>query len=264
MTGLNDQEKERYHRQIIMPEIGLQGQEKIAAASVLVIGVGGLGSPAALYLAAAGVGRLGLVDSDTVERSNLQRQILHATPDLGRPKVLSAAEKLAALNPEVRIEPRQVVVTAETIRNLIRGYNFVISATDNFQSKYLINDACLLEGIPFSHGGIVRTYGQTLTVLPRRTACFRCLFAEPPPRGIMQSASAAGVLGPAAGILGTIQATEALKYLTGMGDLLTDTLLTLNAANMDFQKIRLNRNRDCPVCGDNPTLTELVEMKDVD
>ncbi len=264
MANLTEAEKERYGRQIIMPDIGIEGQQKIADSGILVIGVGGLGSPVSYYLAAAGVGRLGLVDKDTVDLSNLQRQILHSTPDLDRPKVVSASEKLKALNPSVNLELHQVSVKADNIRSIIREYDFVVSATDNFKSKYLINDACLMEGIPFSHGGVVRTHGQTVTVLPHQTACFRCIFEEPPPSGVMMPASQAGVLGAAAGMLGTIQATEALKFVTGMGELLTDMILSFNAANMDFQKIRLNRNGKCPVCGDTPTITELRDIEEVD
>lgn len=264
MAQLTESEKERYERQIIMPDIGIEGQEKIAGAGVLVIGVGGLGSPAAYYLAAAGVGRLGLVDNDTVDLSNLQRQILHATPDLNRPKIDSASEKLAALNPEIEIVHHRLAVKADNIRALIRDYDFVVSATDNFKSKYLINDACLLEGVPFSHGGIIRTHGQTITVLPKQTACFRCIFEEPPPKGVVMPASEAGVLGAAAGILGTIQATEALKFIIGMGTLLTDTILSFNAASMDFQKIRLKRNSSCPACGDKPTITELADLEETE
>lgn len=257
---LSDPEKERYNRQIVMPDMGDEGQRKIAAASVLVIGIGGLGSPAAFYLAAAGIGRLGLVDNDIVDLSNLQRQILHATPDLGRPKVVSASEKLKALNPSITLEPQQVAIRAENIRSVIRGYDFVVSATDNFKSKYLINDACLLENIPFSHGGVVRTHGQTLTVLPRESACFRCIFEEPPAPGSVMPASQAGILGSVAGMLGTIQATEVLKYIVGFGELLTDVMLSVNAGSMDIQKIRLSRNRQCPVCGDSPTITEVMDM----
>jgi len=264
MTALTEMEQERYGRQIIMPDIGIEGQKKIVASRMLVIGVGGLGSPVAFYLAAAGVGNLGLVDNDTVDLSNLQRQILHSTPDIDRPKVDSAAEKLLALNPSVKVKTYQLSVNASNIRSIIRDYDFVISATDNFKSKYLINDACLMEGIPFSHGGVIRTHGQTVTVLPGKTACFRCIFDEPPPKGAVMSASEAGVLGSAAGMLGTIQATEALKFVTGMGELLTDTILSFNAANMDFQKIKLNRNKECPICGENPTITELKDLESVE
>ncbi|MBU2646769.1 HesA/MoeB/ThiF family protein [bacterium] len=263
MATLTKEDRERYGRQIIMPDIGIAGQEKILNSKILVIGVGGLGSPAAFYLAAAGVGTLGLVDSDTVDLSNLQRQILHATPDLGRPKVVSAAEKLRALNPRITVTPHQLAVKADNIGAIIREYDFVISATDTFKSKYLINDACLLEGVPFSHGGVIRYHGQTLTVIPWKTACFRCVFDEPPPTGTVMAASEAGVLGSAAGLLGTIQATEAIKYVCGTGELLTDVFLSINASNMDFQKIKLSRHRTCPVCGENPTVTGLTDLESV-
>lgn len=245
---MTPQQLERYSRHTVIPEIGEEGQARIIASRVLVIGIGGLGSPAAFYLAAAGVGRLGLMDYDTVDLSNLQRQILHATPDLGRLKVESAAEKLAALNPDTDIQLHRQDITAEESASLLQEYDFVISATDNFESKYRINDACVTAGIPFSHGGINGLHGQTVTVFPRKTACFRCIFPEPPAPGVMPPASELGVLGSAAGMLGTIQATEALKFLADFGSPLTDCLLTFNAATMDFQRIKLQRQPDCPAC----------------
>ena len=203
----------------------------------------------------------GLADNDTVELSNLQRQILFTTADIGKLKVTSASEKLKALNPEVDVQTYPVNIGADNVRDLVRDYDFVISATDTFASKYLINDACLMEEIPFSHAGIVRTHGQTVTVIPHQTACFRCIFSEPPPSGTITPADQAGVLGSAAGIMGTIQATEALKYLTGLGNLLTNTILSVDAASMDFQKINIRRDSHCPICGENPSITELREME---
>jgi molybdopterin-synthase adenylyltransferase len=249
MKDLTAQQQERYSRHIVIPEIGEAGQRRIVDAKVLVVGVGGLGSPAAFYLAASGVGTLGLMDNDTVDLSNLQRQILHATPDLGRLKVSSAAEKLTALNPEIDIRLHRADITSESGTALIGEYDFVISATDNFASKYRINDACVATGIPFSHGGIVRFHGQTITVVPGKTACFRCVFNEPPPPGSMPSASELGVLWSAAGLLGTIQATEAIKFLAGIGEPLTDALLTFNVLTMEFQKIRIQRQPGCAACG---------------
>lgn len=243
------EEIERYSRHILLNEIGVEGQSRIRESKVLVIGTGGLGSPAAYYLAAAGVGALGIIDSDTVELSNLQRQILHATPDLGRDKVQSAKAKLLALNPEVEIRALKERVTAANIRDLIRGYDFVVDGTDNFPAKFLINDACVLEGIPFSHGAVLRMAGQTMTVKPGVTACYRCVFREPPPDGMVPNSAQVGILGAVAGMLGTIQAAEAIKVVAGAGTPLYDTLLVFDAEEMDFRKVRLTRKAACPVCG---------------
>jgi molybdopterin-synthase adenylyltransferase len=250
MNALTPQQQERYSRHIVLPEIGENGQRRISDAKVLVVGVGGLGSPAAFYLAASGVGTLGLMDNDTVDLSNLQRQILHGTADLGRLKIASAAEKLTALNPEINLRLYREDITSDNGIAVIGEYDFVVSATDNFDSKYRLNDACVAAGVPFSHGGIVRFHGQTITVAPNRSACFRCLFSEPPPPDLMPSATALGVLGPAAGLLGTIQATEAIKYVAGIGDLLNDVLLTFNVLTMEFQKIQISRRPGCSACGE--------------
>jgi len=248
MTPLTTNQQERYSRHLVIPDFGEKGQKRLLEARVLVVGMGGLGSPAAFYLAAGGVGKLGLMDPDRVDRSNLQREILHTTADVGRLKVESAAEKLAALNPEVTLQLYREGITAANAETLVRDYDFVISATDNFESKFQINDACVAMRVPFSHGGINRYHGQTITVLPGRTACFRCFFPEPPAPGMVPTAAATGVLGAAAGMLGTVQAAETVKFLTGVGELLTDTLLTFNAADMDFQKIKLGRQPGCPAC----------------
>lgn len=252
---------ERYSRHIILQEVGLEGQEKISDARVLIIGAGGLGAPAALYLAAAGVGTIGIVDNDRVDISNLQRQIAHFSDDIGREKVISAAAKMRAINPDVTVKPLEMLLCADNIRAVIRDYDFVIDGTDNFPTKFLVNDACVMENIPFSHGGILRFDGQTMTVLPGRSACYRCSFRQPPPPDAVPTCSQAGVLGAIAGMLGTIQAAEALKHIIGIGQLLTDSLLTFNAAAMNFRKIPLRRQPDCPVCGANPTITELVDYQ---
>jgi molybdopterin-synthase adenylyltransferase len=259
MAALGDEDLRRYSRNIKLDEIGLAGQQRIAAARVLVIGVGGLGSPVALYLAAAGVGTLGLADADCVELSNLQRQILHATADLNRPKLDSAAEKLRALNPHVALRLHPHYVRADNILATIADYDFVLDCTDGIAPKFLINDACVMAGKPFSHAGVTRFAGQTMTVVPGKSACCRCLFETPPPAESIFVCAQVGVLGAVAGMLGTIQATEALKFVAGAGECLTDALLTFDALKMNFRKIPLRRNPHCSVCGDHPTLTELTD-----
>ncbi|RJX24583.1 MAG: HesA/MoeB/ThiF family protein [Desulfobulbus sp.] len=255
-------QRERYSRNILLRELGEAGQERLGRARVLVIGTGGLGSPIALYLAAAGVGTLGIVDSDRVDLSNLQRQIIHATPDLGRIKVESAAEAIQALNPEVRVRMLPVRLCAANILEIIRDYDFVIDGTDNFAAKFLINDACVLAGIPLSHGGVLRFEGQTMTVLPQKTACYRCIFRQPPLAGTVAVSSEVGILGSVAGMLGTIQATEAIKFVTGAGQLLANALLRFDALSMDFRRIPLQRQEDCPVCGRNPVITDFRGLGD--
>ena len=210
-------------------------------------------------MAAAGVGTLGIVDADKVDLSNLQRQVIHHTPDVGTLKVESAAAKMRAINPDVTVRTYHQFVMADNIEGLIHGYDFVIDGTDNFSAKFLINDACVLAGVPYSHGGILRFNGQTMTVLPRQTACYRCVFGKPPPKGVVPTCSQAGVLGAIAGMLGTIQATEALKHITGAGQLLTNALLTFEALEMNFRKVKLKRNPQCPVCGENPAITRLFD-----
>lgn len=261
MIDFTTEQLERYSRHILLQDIGVEGQEKLLEAKVLIIGAGGLGCPVGLYLAAAGVGTIGIVDCDTVDISNLQRQIAHNTKDIGRPKVESAREKMLAINPDVNVRIHRDYLRADNIREIIRGYHFVVDGTDNFPTKFLVNDACVMEKIPYSHGGILRFDGQTTTVLPGRSACYRCSFRQPPPPDAVPTCSQAGVLGAIAGMLGTIQAAEVLKYITGTGVLLTDRLLSFNAKSMDFRKIKLARQADCPVCGENPTITELVDLE---
>lgn len=249
---------ERYSRHILLPEVGVAGQQAIRQARVLVVGAGGLGSPVAYYLAAAGVGVLGIADADVVELSNLQRQILHTTADIGSPKVLSAARKIKALNPDVEVVSYEQYLDAATIGPIIDGYDFVVEGVDNFSSKFLVNDACVLHGIPFSQGGILQFVGMTMTVRPGQTACYRCLMGEPPV-GEVQTCASAGVFGAIAGMLGAIQAAEALKYVTGAGRPLYDTLLCFDAKEMDFLKSPLTRNPRCRVCGEQPDITELAD-----
>jgi molybdopterin/thiamine biosynthesis adenylyltransferase len=259
MIDFTEEQLKRYSRQILLKEIGVEGQERLLYSKILIIGVGGLGAPAALYLAAAGVGTLGIVDGDTVDLSNLQRQIIHFTKDVGIPKADSALAKISALNPDVKVKTYREVVLAHNVRDIIRGYDFVIDGTDNFAAKFLINDACIMEKIPFSHGGILRFTGQTMTVIPGRSACYRCVFTGPPPQNAVPTCSQAGILGAVAGMLGTIQAAEALKFVAKAGTLLTDRLLTFDALEMDFRKVVLHRQDNCHVCGKSPTIMELVD-----
>ena len=255
--SLSDSQIERYSRHIILPEVGGKGQEKLLAGRVLLVGAGGLGCPAGLYLAAAGVGTLGLMDADVVDLTNLQRQIAHTTADLGVPKVESAAVKFRAINPDVHLRLYQEKLTAANALEILRDYDFVIDGTDNFAAKFLVADACHFAQKPYSHAGILRFDGQLITVLPGQTACYRCLFVKPPPRGAVPSCSQAGVLGVLAGVVGSLQATEALKYLLGVGDLLTNRLLTYDAKKLNFRSVNVKRNAHCPLCGTQPTITEL-------
>lgn len=245
----NDTQLERYSRHIILEDVGVEGQEKIANSKILVIGAGGLGSPALLYLAAAGVGTLGIADGDTLDISNLQRQVIHFTEDIKKPKVLSAAQKINRLNPDVNVVPYQEMLTAANITEIIKQYDFVIDGTDNFPAKFLVNDACVLAGIPFSHGGILRFNGQTFTIIPDQSACYRCVFIKPPPANAVPTCSQAGVIGVIAGILGTLQACEAIKYVLMKGSLLTDRLLTFDALETRFREIQLTKNPNCALCG---------------
>ncbi len=252
---------ERYSRHILLQDVGVEGQVKFQQAKVLIIGAGGLGSPVALYLAAAGIGTIGIVDNDVVDLSNLQRQIAHFTKDVNVSKVESAKEKMLAINPEVNVNTYQQFLAADNIRDIIKDYDFVIDGTDNFPTKFLVNDACVMEEIPFSHGGILRFDGQTMTVLPGESSCYRCSFRKPPPPDAVPTCSQAGVLGAIAGMLGTIQAAEALKFFSGVGDLLTNTLLSFNAKTMNFRKISLKKQSNCPVCGEDPSITELIDTE---
>lgn len=254
---LTDAQIERYSRQIILKEVGGKGQKKLFNGRVLIIGAGALGSPAALYLAAAGVGTIGIADADVVDLSNLQRQIIHNTGDVGKAKVLSAREKMTAINPDVEVVTHQVRVCADNIAEIIGCYDFVIDGTDNFAAKYLINDACVFAAKPFSHGGILQFLGQTITVNPGQSACYRCLFPTPPPAGVIPTCAEAGVIGVLPGVIGTLQANEAIKHLLGKGQLLNDRMLIFDALENEFTKVEVARNPACPVCGAAPTITEL-------
>lgn len=260
MYDFSEEELLRYSRHILLKDVGVEGQEKIRQGRVLVVGAGGLGAPVALYLAAAGVGTIGIVDGDVVDLSNLQRQIIHFTEDIGKSKVVSAQEKIKRINPNVHVIPYPTFLRADNAMDIVKEYDFIVDGTDNFPVKFLINDVCVMEGKPFSHGGILRFEGQTFTHLPG-TACYRCLFGSPPPPDAVPTCSQAGVLGAIAGMLGTIQAAEVLKYLTGVGELLADKLLTFNAKTMDFRKIRTHRHEGCPICGSHPTVTKLVDYE---
>lgn len=255
--NLTEQQIERYSRHIILPEVGGKGQAKLLGGRILIVGAGGLGSPAALYLAAAGVGVLGLADGDVVDLTNLQRQIAHATADLGRAKVESAAARCRAINPDVNVRLHAEHLRADNALDILKDYDFVIDGTDNFAAKFLVADACHFAGKPYAHAGILRFEGQAMTVIPGRTGCYRCLFREPPPPGAVPSCSQAGVLGVLAGIVGTIQAAEALKFLLGIGDLLANRLLVFDALKMTFRQVAFKRNAACPLCGDSPSITVL-------
>ncbi|MGM9779396.1 MAG: HesA/MoeB/ThiF family protein [Prevotella sp.] len=260
MYDFTEEELLRYSRHILLKDVGVEGQEKIRNGKVLVVGAGGLGAPVALYLAAAGVGTIGIVDGDVVDLSNLQRQVIHFTGDVGHPKVESARDKMLAINPNVKVNTIREFLMSDNALDIIKDYDFIVDGTDNFPVKFLINDACVMAGKPFSHGGILRFEGQTFTHLPG-TACYRCLFKSPPPANAVPTCSQAGVLGAIAGMLGTIQAAETLKYLTGVGELLTNKLLTFNAKTMDFRKINTRRQASCAICGDNPTIKELIDYE---
>lgn len=260
MTFSNEQ-IERYSRQLILKEVGVCGQKKLLDAKVLIIGAGGLGSPAAMYLAAAGVGTIGIVDSDQVELSNLQRQILHGTGDIGRPKVDSARDSMERLNPDVQVKIYPCRVSAGNITELIAGYDFILECTDNFPAKFLINDACVLSQKPFCHGGIIRFFGQLMTYVPGQGPCYRCVYKEPPPKDAAPACKQAGVMGAVPGVIGCLQAMEAIKYILGVGDLLTGQLLTFDALDMDFQKIQLRPDPDCAVCGTHPTILKPLDCE---
>jgi molybdopterin/thiamine biosynthesis adenylyltransferase len=242
-----------------LPEVGGIGQKQINRASVLVVGAGGLGSPVAFYLAAAGVGKIGIVDDDVVDVSNLQRQILHTTRDVGRKKVESARETLLALNPHLTIVPHDVRLNATNIRDVLKEYDLVAEGSDNFPTKFLVNDACVMTGTPLSMAGIFRFSGQILTVIPGAGPCYRCLIPQPPPPGAIPSCQEAGVLGAMAGAVGVMQATEILKLILGKGEVLSGRLLLFEALQMRFEPIEVKRNPECPICSETPSITELID-----
>jgi sulfur-carrier protein adenylyltransferase/sulfurtransferase len=256
---LTNEEVQRYSRHLILPEVGPDGQRRLKAGRVLCVGAGGLGSPAALYLAAAGVGTIGIIDFDAVDASNLQRQILHSTADVGRSKLQSAREKLSALNPEVRIETHEATLTSANALTLFRDYDVILDGTDNFATRYLVNDACVLLGKPNAYGSIFRFEGQASVFATKGGPCYRCLYPEPPPPGLVPSCAEGGVLGVLPGVIGTIQATETIKLLLGAGRTLAGRLLLYDAWNMRFRELKLRRDPECPVCGDHPTVRELID-----
>lgn len=257
--SLTADERERYARHLVIPELGEEGQEKLAAASVLVVGTGGLGSPVLLYLAAAGVGRLGIVDCDVVELSNLQRQVLHATTDLGRRKVESAADKLRALNPGVTLDVHDVAFAGEAAAGLVADYDVVVGAVDNFPTRYLLNDLCVLTRKTLVEGAILRFVGLAMTIRGGESACYRCVFPEMPAPGSVPTPAEAGVFGPVAGTIGCLQASEVVKVITGAGTPLYDRMLQFDALAMSFQEVALSRESACAVCGERPTITSLSE-----
>lgn len=260
-TELSPDEVARYSRHLIMPEVAMDGQKRLKAAKVLLIGAGGLGSPLGLYLAAAGVGHIGVVDFDVVDFSNLQRQVLHATQDVGRRKTDSASERLRGINPEIRIETYETRISSANALDLIRPYDIVIDGTDNFPTRYLVNDACVLLRKPNIYGSIYRFEGQASVFGLPEGPCYRCLFAEPPPPDMVPSCAEGGVLGILPGVIGCIQATEAIKLIIGKGTSLSGRLLLYDALAMKFREIKIQRDPQCPVCGDHPTITELIDYE---
>jgi sulfur-carrier protein adenylyltransferase/sulfurtransferase len=258
-TELSPEEIKRYSRHLIMPEMGMDGQRKLKQSSVLCIGAGGLGSPAAMYLAAAGIGRLGIVDFDVVDYSNLQRQLLHTTNDVGRTKLESARDKVVALNPHVQVDTYEEALSSENAMRLFKGYDVILDGTDNFPTRYLVNDACVLYGIPNAYGSIFRFEGQASVFATKEGPCYRCLYPEPPPPGLVPSCAEGGVLGVLPGIIGVIQATESIKLVTGIGEPLIGRFLIYDALKMKFRELKLKKDPECPVCGPNPTVTKLID-----
>src|SRR3954449_11638218 len=258
---LSNEEVLRYSRHLILPDVGIDGQRKLKAGRILLIGAGGLGSPLALYLAAAGVGTLGLVDFDVVDVSNLQRQVLHGTKDIGRPKLESARERIHDVNPHVQVELYETRLTSANALDIIRDYDVVIDGTDNFATRYLTNDACVLLGKPNVYGSIFRFEGQASVFYPGKGPCYRCLYPEPPPPGEVPSCAEGGVLGVLPGLIGCIQATEAVKLIMGQGSPLVGRLVLYDALQMTFQEFKVRRNPRCPLCGENPTIKALIDYE---
>lgn len=248
---MKEEQRERYSRHILLSEMGEEGQNKLLSSKVLIVGAGGLGSPAALYLAAAGVGKIGIVDDDNVDLTNLQRQIIHSTEKIGVPKVFSAKQRIHSLNPDVEVETHCVRLEKKNVKDIFNNYDFVVDATDNFESKFLINDTCVELKKPFCYGGIEKFSGQLMTYVPEEGPCYRCIFEEPPEDGVVPTCREVGVIGSMAGMIGTMQSMEVIKYLLGIGDLLTGQLLTVDALTMEFRKIRFpKRNPACSACGE--------------
>jgi len=258
---LSHEEIRRYGRHLIMPEVALEGQKKLKAASVLLVGAGGLGSPLALYLAAAGVGRIGLIDFDVVDPSNLERQVLHSTLDVGRSKLESARERIAGLNPHVEVETYETMLTSENALDLLQGYDVIVDGTDNFPTRYLVNDACVLLKKRNVYGSIFRFEGQATVFSSESGPCYRCLYPEPPPPGLVPSCAEGGVLGVLPGIIGTIQAAETLKLILGAGTSLIGRLLLFDALKMQFRELKIRKNPECPVCGKSPSIQQLIDYE---
>ena len=262
LPELTTDDLSRYSRHLILPEVGMEGQRKLKAARVLCVGTGGLGSPLAFYLAAAGIGTLGLVDFDVVDASNLQRQIIHSTKDIGRKKLDSAAEKLTALNPALNVVKHETMLTSANALEILKDYDIIADGTDNFPTRYLVNDACVLTGKPNVYGSIFRFEGQASVFATEEGPCYRCLYPEPPPPGLVPSCAEGGVLGILPGLVGVMQATEVIKLILGKGEPLIGRLLLIDALNMKFRELKLRKNRDCPVCGTHPTVTKLIDYNE--
>ena len=261
LPELTQDDLTRYSRHLILPEVGVEGQRKLKAARVLCVGTGGLGSPLALYLAAAGVGTLGLVDFDVVDASNLQRQIIHSTADIGRKKLDSAEEKLKALNPALNVVKHETMLSSANALDILKDYDVVADGTDNFPTRYLVNDACVLLGKPNAYGSIFRFEGQASVFAAKDGPCYRCLYPEPPPPGLVPSCAEGGVLGILPGLIGVIQATEVIKLILGIGEPLIGRLLLVDALKLRFRELKLRKNPDCPVCGTHPTVTKLIDYE---
>ncbi|MFV1950732.1 MAG: molybdopterin-synthase adenylyltransferase MoeB [Nitrospinota bacterium] len=257
-----DEQIHRYSRHIILPQVGGKGQKRLLESKVLILGAGGLGSPAAYYLAAAGIGTMGIVDFDEVDISNLQRQILHNTADIGRPKVESAKKTIVSLNPDVKVECYREKITSKNIRRIIEGYDIILDGSDNFPTRYLVNDACIISNKINVHGSIFRFEGQVTVFKPKEGPCYRCLYPEPPPAGMVPSCQEAGVLGVLAGIIGTLQAIEALKLILNIGKPLVGSLLLYDSLKTEFRQLKLRQDTECPVCSENPTITELIDYEE--
>jgi sulfur-carrier protein adenylyltransferase/sulfurtransferase len=261
LPQLSNEEIKRYSRHLIMPEVGMDGQRRLKAGSVLCIGAGGLGSPAAMYLAAAGVGTIGIVDFDVVDYSNLQRQIIHGTPDVGRSKLASAKDRLLAINPHVTVNTYETALSSQNALELFKPYDVILDGTDNFPTRYLVNDACVLLGKPNTYGSIFRFEGQASVFGAKDGPCYRCLYPEPPPPGLVPSCAEGGVLGVLPGVIGVIQATEAIKLIAGIGEPLVGRFLIYDALRMRFRELKLRKDPDCPVCGTHPTVTALIDYE---
>ena len=262
MFDFSNEQIERYSRHIILKEVGGMGQTKLLESKILLIGAGGLGSPAGLYLAAAGVGTLGFVDDDVVDLSNLQRQILHGMSDIGRPKTESAKDAISEINPDVNVIPHSTRITSENAFSILEPYDLIVDGCDNMPTRYLLNDACVMLGKPIVHGSIFQFEGQVTVFYPGKGPCYRCLYPEPPPPGMVPSCQEAGVFGILPGIIGTAQAIEAIKILLDIGESLVGSLLLFNALKMDFKKLKLRQDPQCPVCGEKPTIHELIDYEE--